>query len=83
MAKKVTAMKPRTAMIAISTVVLPEGEVVEEEVELAEEEVELAGEKVELTGEEVELEGDVATGAVGLEELPAAPTRDVVLVGIV
>lgn len=76
MAKKVTAMKPRTAMIAISTVVLPEGEVVEEEVELAEEEV-------ELTEEEVELEGDVATGAVGLEELPAAPTRDVVLVGIV
>ena len=75
MAKKVTAMVPRTNMTTTSIVVLPE-EVVGEEVEPAEEEVGSAE-------AEVELEEDVATGAVGLEELPPAPTTGVVLVGVV
>ena len=32
---------------------------------------------------EVELEGDVATGPIGLEEIPVVPTTSVVLVGVV
>ena len=37
----------------------------------------------EVVVEEVELEGDVAAAPVGREELPAAPTTGVVLVGVV